>query len=58
MDVTIAESFGLSMLGMGIVFIVLVFLMYIIYLMSAIIKTADRRHEKKAGESGARGEQK
>ena len=58
MDVTVAESFGLSLLGMGIVFIVLVFLMYIIYLMSAILKTAARRREKKAGESGTGGELK
>ena len=58
MNVTIAESFGLSMLGMGVVFIVLIFLMYIIHLMSAVIKAAGSRKGKRAGESGSEGELK
>ena len=37
-NVSIGESFGLSVLGMFVVFLVLVFLMIVIYIMTAIIR--------------------
>jgi len=56
MRVTIPEALGLSLLGMGVVFVVLIFLMYIIYLMSAIIKNVGKRREIRAAESESGGE--
>ena len=55
MNVTIPEAFGLSLLGMAVVFMVLVFLMCIIYIMSSIVKVAGKRREKKSEISGSGG---
>ncbi|MDR0490144.1 MAG: OadG family protein [Oscillospiraceae bacterium] len=38
MDVSIPEAFGYSLLGIAVVFIVLIFLMFIVWLMSLILK--------------------
>ena len=58
MNVSIPEAFALSLLGMAVVFVVLIFLMYIINLMSVIIKASVRRKEKKTAGSGTGGELK
>ena len=55
MNVSIPEAFGLTLLGMVVVFVVLIFLMCIIYVMSAIIKYAGKRRDKKTGISGSGG---
>ena len=54
--VTIPESLGLSLLGMVIVFFVLIFLMAIIYIMTAIIRRASSKPAMAEGSAGLKAE--